>query len=269
MLIKAKTLEGYKLNSLDGEIGKVDEFYFDDHHWTVRYLIAETGGWLTGRQVLISPYSLTVVNTEEHYILTNLTQKKIEDSPPLESDIPVSQQYEESYYKYYEQPVYWGGPFIWGDSPFIENCLNLREYEDAPTKEDRENDDNRTGSWDPNLRRMNIVRGYTIRGTDGDIGRIDDFVIDDETWAIRYLIINTSTWWSGKKVLISPKWIERIDWPDSIAYVNVVRDDIMRSPEYSEDLLLTREYEASLHQHYNRKGYWVDEPKNSNAENRK
>jgi len=256
MLIKAKTLKGYKLNSLDGEIGKVEEFYFDDHHWTIRYLIAETGGWLTGWQVLISPYALTAVNKEEKYISINLTKKRIEDSPLLESDKPVSRQYEESYYGYYGQPLYWGGGFMWGASPYIENGLNLRTDGYVPKNK----------KWNSNLRSTNVVRGYNIRATDGDIGHIDDFIIDDETWAIRYLIIDTKNWWSGKKVLISPKWIERIDWADSIIFVNVVRDDIMQSPEYTEESLLTRDYETGLHQHYNRRGYWVDEPENVDKE---
>ena len=119
MLNKAKTLKGYKLHSLDGEIGKVKEFYFDDHHWTIRYLIADTGNWLTGRQVLISPYALAAVNKEEQYIAINLTKKQIEDSPSLDSDKPVSRQFEESYYGYYGWPLYWGGSYMWGSYPYI------------------------------------------------------------------------------------------------------------------------------------------------------
>jgi hypothetical protein len=100
-------LKGYKLHSLDGEIGKVKEFYFDDHHWTIRYLVADTGNWLTGRQVLISPYALVAVNKEEQYITIDLTKKQIEDSPSLNSDKPVSRQFEETYYGYYGWPMYW------------------------------------------------------------------------------------------------------------------------------------------------------------------
>src|SRR5674476_332987 len=114
MLNKAKTLKGYKLLSLDGEIGKVNEFYFDDHHWTIRYLIADTGNWLLERQVLISPYALVAVNKEEQYITINLTKKQIEDSPPLDSDKPVSRQFEEAYYGYYGWPMYSGGLNMWG-----------------------------------------------------------------------------------------------------------------------------------------------------------
>ena len=118
MLIRAKTLVGYKLDSLDGEIGKVKEFYFDDRHWTIRYLIAETGSWLKGRQVLISPFALIGVNKEERNIAIDLVKKQIEKSPPLESDKPVSRQFEQAYYGYYGYPTYWGGPCNWGPSPY-------------------------------------------------------------------------------------------------------------------------------------------------------
>ena len=101
MLSKAKTLEGYKLDSLDGEIGKVKEFYFDDRHWTIRYLVAETGNWLADRQVLISPYALAAVNKEAKNIAVDLTKKQIEDSPSLDSDKPVSRQFEQAYYGHY------------------------------------------------------------------------------------------------------------------------------------------------------------------------
>jgi len=114
MLNEAKTLKGYKLDSLDGEIGKINEFYFDDHHWTIRYLVADTGNWLTGRQVLISPYALAAVNKERENIAISLTKKQIQDSPSLESDKPVSRQFEEAYYGYYGWPRYWSGPYMWG-----------------------------------------------------------------------------------------------------------------------------------------------------------
>ena len=119
MLNKAKTLKGYKLHSRDGEIGKVKEFYFDDQHWTIRYLVADTGNWLTGRQVLISPYALVTVNKEEKYIAIDLTKKQIEDSPSLDSDKPVSRQFEEAYYGYYRWPMYWDSPHMWRPYTYI------------------------------------------------------------------------------------------------------------------------------------------------------
>ena len=119
MLNKAKTLQGYKLDSRDGEIGKVKEFYFDDQHWAIRYLVADTGNWLTGRKVLISPYALGAVVNEQQHIVIELTKKQIEDSPALNSDKPVSQQFEESYYGYYGWPMYWRGPYMWGSYPYL------------------------------------------------------------------------------------------------------------------------------------------------------
>ena len=119
MLSKAKTLKGYKLRSRDGEIGKVKEFYFDDRHWTIRYLVADAGTWLTDRQVLISPYALIAVIPAEQHITIDLTKKQIEDSPSLNTDKPVSRQFEEAYYGYYGWPMYWAGPDAWGSSPYL------------------------------------------------------------------------------------------------------------------------------------------------------
>ena len=112
MLYKAKSLLDYKLESLEGEIGRVKEFYFDDHHWTIRYLVADTGNWLTGRQVLISPYALVAVDKEKQHITVDLTKKQIENSPSLDSDKPVSRQFEESYTGYFGWPIYWAGPYM-------------------------------------------------------------------------------------------------------------------------------------------------------------
>jgi sporulation protein YlmC with PRC-barrel domain len=248
MLIKAKTLKGYKLHSLDGEIGKVKEFYFDDHHWTIRYLVAETGNWLVDRQVLISPYALVAVKEEEKHIAIDLTKKQIEDSPSLNSDKPVSRQFEKAYYGYYGWPHYWGGPYMWGSYPTI--VRDHESWRDSTRGEE---------VWDPHLRSTNAVSGYRIQATDGDIGHVEDFIIDDETWAIRYLIIDTRNWWPGKSVLVSPQWIERISWDEAKIFVNHPRETIKQSPEYTEESLLTRDYETKLHRHYDRKGYWVDE----------
>jgi hypothetical protein len=248
MLYKAKTLEGFILKSLDGEIGAVEEFYFDDKHWAIRYLVANTGNWLTGREILISPHAVHAVQKEKQQILIDLTKKQIEDSPLLDHTKPLSREFEETYYSYYGWPVYWGGPYIWGLYPYIE-----RNKEKGETEIHRLKNDN------PNLRRMHDVDGSDLQATDGAIGRIVDFIIDDEIWVIRYLIVNTSNWCFGKKVLISPKWIERISWVESKVFLNLTREDIRQSPEYAGKDMLTREYEVELHRHYNRQGYWIEE----------
>jgi uncharacterized protein YrrD len=247
MLTKIKTLKGYQLDSLDGEIGKVKDFYFDDRHWTIRYLVAETGTWLASRQVLISPYALTGVDTADKTIAVELTNQQIENSPSLDTDKPVSRQWEQDYYSYYSWPAYWNGPYSWGTYPYIDRNPN-RAGQHAPAKPS-----------DHHLRSTHAVSAYYVHALDGDIGHIEDFIVDDETWAIRYLVVNTSNWWQGKKVLVAPQWLERVSWSDSKVFVNLSRQTIKESPEFTDESLLTREYEIELHGHYQRKGYWVDE----------
>ena len=247
MLFKTKTLKGYKLDSLDGEFGKVQEFYFDDHYWTIRYLVANTGNWLTGQQVLISPYALVAAIKEEEHIAIDLSRKQIEESPPLNSDKPVSRQFEESYYGYYGWPTYWGGAYMWGSYPYITR--DRQQWEMLTQSE--------TG-WDSHLRSTDAVQGHNIQALDGEIGHVEDFIIDDVTWAIRYLIVDTKNWWPGKKVLVSPQWIESVSWEERKVFVNLSREAIKQSPEYTEESLLTRDYETGLHQHYQREGYWSE-----------
>jgi len=249
MLINVKALKGYKLNSLDGEVGHVKEFYFDDQHWAIRYLIADTGNWLIGRQVLISPYALVSVNKDEQTIKVNLTKEQIENSPSLDSDKPVSRQFEMGYYGYYGYPMYWGGLYMWGYYPNIVRDSN--EWKKAVQNEN---------SWDSNLRSTKDVSGHHIQANDGEIGHVKDFIIDDETWAIRYLIIDTKNWWGGKLVLVSPQWINRVSWEESKVYVDLSREAIKHSPVYTEETLISRKYEIDLHEHYNQKGYWFYEP---------
>ena len=249
MLIKAKTLKGYKLDCLDGEIGSVREFYFDDHYWTIRYLVAESGNWLSGRQVLISPYALGKIEKEEREISVDLTKKRIENSPSLSSETPVSRQFEDSYYGYYGWPMYWGGPSNWGPNTLIERdskkWIGYTQGKDA---------------WDPHLRSTDDVDGHYIHGLDGEIGHVEDFIVDDANWAIRYLVINTRNWWPGKKVLVAPQWIDRVSWAESKVFVGLSRDAIKQSPEYTDQSLVDRDFESRLYGHYNRHGYWVDEP---------
>ena len=143
-----------------------------------------------------------------------------------------------------------GAAPICGAYPYIAHD---REQWKEPFTQDKK-------TWDPHLRSTHDVSGHHIKAADGEIGHVDDFIIDDEMWAIRYLIIDTKNWWPGKKVLVSPKWIERVSWDERKVFVNLSSVTIKQSPEYTEESLLTRDYETGLHQHYNRKGYWVDEP---------
>lgn len=257
MLSTTTALKGKALDGLDGDVGTVSDFYFDDQFWTIRYLVADTGDWLTGRLVLISPHALAGSHADEH-ISVNLSRKQVEDSPSLHSDQPVSRQFEQAYYQHHGWPVYWSGPYMWGSHPSIEGeRAQRKEAELDPTLElPPQNQKN----WDPHLRSTGAVTGLHIEASDGEIGHVEDFVVDSETWAIRYLIIDTRNWWSGRKVLVAPQWIERISWKESKVFVDLSRQQIRQSPEYEEGSLPSREYEAALHQHYVRPAYWVEDP---------
>lgn len=247
MLSKAKTLEGYKLANLDETIGTVKGFYFDDHYWTIRYLVADTGNWLTGRQVLISPYALAAVVKEQHHITINLTKQQIESSPSLSSDKPVSRQFELDYYGYYGLPRYWSSSSMWGAYPYPYLEPDREKWPETNPEEK---------GWDPHLRSTREVTGYHIQATDGGLGHIEDFIIDEQTWAIRYLIVDTRNWLPGRKILLSPQWIDRVSWSESKVFVNLPRETIKQAPDYTEESLRSRDYETRLHQHYNRPGYW-------------
>jgi hypothetical protein len=248
MLRQAKDLSSYKLDARDGEIGKVKEFYFDDRSWTVRYLVADTGGWLSGRTVLISPYALDPANEGRKVIPVDLTKTQIEKSPTLAAHRPVSRQYEGDYYSYYGWPGYWGGPYTWGPSAYPTRGRD--RWSEASRREEDEN---------PHLRSTEDVTGRDIQAQDGDIGHVEDFVIDDETWTIRYLIVDTQNWWPGKKVLISTQWIERISWEESKVFINLTREAIKQGPAYTDHTLITRDHEIKLHRHYDREGYWAED----------
>ncbi len=251
MLLKAKTLNGFKLDSLDGEMGTAKEFYFDDQDWTIRYLVADTGSWLSGRRVLISPQALVAAIGAEEHIAINLTRKQIEDSPSMDTDKPVSRQQEDELHAYYGWPPYWSaGPMAGVGYPVPGYLPESARDPEARVEKPK---------GDPNLRSTREVTGYHIHASNGEIGHVEDFIIDDETWAIRYLIVDTKNWWPGIKVLVSPQWIERVSWNESKVFVNISRDAIKQSPEYRDESMLTRDYEDGLYQHYQRKGYWREE----------
>ncbi|HEX2967861.1 MAG TPA: PRC-barrel domain-containing protein [Bacteroidales bacterium] len=250
MLHSAKKIKNYKLSSTDGQIGGIKEFFFDDKFWTIRYLVANTGNWLNRRQVLISPYFLGAIDDEQEIINVNLTRKEIEESPSIESDKPVSRQFEESYYSYYGAPLYWGGPSVWGPLTTLTRDRDLMK-DIQPIDQ----------TWDPDLRSTNDVAGHSIQAKDDNIGHVEDFIIDDESWTIRYFVIDTKNWLPGKEVLISPEWIDMISWDDSKVFVRrVTKNTIENAPEYNSKEGVTREYETRLYDHYKLHGYWLEEP---------
>jgi len=233
MLRSIKQLYGDKLGASDGEIGQVKDFYFDDQNWAIRYLVADTGNWLPGRQVLISPHALGRLDQTEKVLRVNLTRKQIEDSPSIESHKPVSRQYEEEYYRYYGWAYYWQGDALWGMSgfPMLELPAQPAPSQQAPAIGPKPE------SSDAHLRSTKAVSGYHIQASDETIGHVCDFMMDAQSWAIGQLVIKTGHRFSGKEVLISTKNVDRISYVDSRVLVNLPIETVERSPSHNSDLV--------------------------------
>jgi hypothetical protein len=254
MLTNASHLKGLVIRATDGEIGTVDQFYFDDDTWAIRYLTVETGGWLGGRRVLISPFSVVHAGWEANRMDVALTKKQVENSPDIDTHWPVSRQREAQYLGYYGYPKYWGGPYLWGTA-FYPAGMAISTTASTEALADKI----RSESTDSHLRSSEAVTGYRIAAANGEIGHVDGFLMDDEVWAIRYIEVATRNWWPGKKVLVSPAWVIRVSWTNSKVYVGLSRKAIKSGPEYAESMPVTREYENRLYLHYGLPPYWVQE----------
>jgi hypothetical protein len=251
MFTTSKDLKGLVIRATDGELGTVNELYFDDVTWAVRYLTVETGGWLGGREVLISPMSVVGADWQSKRLDVALTKRQVENSPDVDTHKPVSRQQEAAYLSYYGYPYYWEGPYLWGSGYFPMGLT-------APHFSGEVADRIRRESVDSHLRSTGIVTGYDIEATDGEIGHVDRFIVEEEAWAIRYLEVATQSWWPGKKVLLSPAWVESIDWELSKLRVGVTRKSIMSCEEYIDGTPITRDYEHRLHFHYGQPPYWLN-----------
>ena len=247
MLRSLKELERYKVSATDGDIGNVADFLLDDERWTIRYLIVKTGGFFNERRVLISPISFREVDWSAACFHLALTMDKVKNSPSVDTDKPVSRQHERDYYGHFGYPYYWGASGIWGMGNYPGALTAGAYYPSADYSEE---------PGDVHLRSAQEVRGYHIQGSDESIGHVDDFIVDDLTWAIRYLVVDTHNWWVGKKVLIAPPWATRVSWGERNVYVAMPRQAIKDSPEWNPYAAVNREYETRLYDYYGRPAYW-------------
>jgi hypothetical protein len=256
MLRTAGALKGVTIEATDGDIGSVQDLYFDDRSWTIRYLVVDTGTWLPGRQVLISPMAFQPVPGASR-LRTELTKEQVRNSPPIDTDRPVNRQREIDFAQYYGYPYYWLGPYRWGELAYP----GMPVPSPAPTAIEEEVLARELQGGDPNLRSVRDVMGYYIQATDGDLGHVEDFLVEDATWAIRYMIVDTRNWLPGRKVLVSPEWIVNVSWEDSKVAVDLSRRHIEAAPEFDPSMPLAREHEEWLHDRLGRSKYWEREPK--------
>ena len=252
MLRSVKELYNYVLAAKDGDIGRCKDFLFDDQLWTIRYMEADTGKWLPGRKVLISPISLGEPDWGGRLFPVRLTQKQIEDAPDLDQDAPVSRQHEIRWTRHFGWPYYWSGYGIWGTADVPSALYVQKEIEEAEQEAEKEADETN----DTHLRSAKEVMGYRIRTTDDEIGHVEDFIIDERPWTIRYMVVDTRNWLPGRKVLVAPDWIDSVDWLEKQVSVDLTKEQVKNSPEYDPAAPVNREYEMQLYDFYGRPKYW-------------
>jgi sporulation protein YlmC with PRC-barrel domain len=212
---KIRDIRGDKIAARDGEIGRVDQVYFDDDSWRVRYFVVDTGGWLSGRKVLISPVSVDRSKSSDDALAVALSREQVEHSPDIDADKPVDRRYEEAYARYYGIPLYWAAPEAAAVTSLERSGERARKLEEAEHK-----------ASESHLRSSDEVIGYSIEAVDGKIGHVEDLRIDDRNWAIADLVVDTGDWLPGKKVLVPPTAVKDIDWSARAVRLRMSRQDV-------------------------------------------
>ena len=245
MLVETKTLHGCKVHAIDGEIGTIDEVLFEDNTWIVRYLIVSTGPWLFQRKVLIVPAKVIEIDWTTRTLNVDISRDQVENSPSVDTAKPVSRQWETDYYNYYAMPYYWGGSIGRGQLMGMMPPIGLIPFE-SPKLEQHESELLHSHD-DPHLRSSKALVGYKISAKDGHIGHVRGFIVDDLTWEIQYLGVDTGDWWPGKKVLLPLTWINSINWPENSVLIEATRLEVQNTPEWDTDEPITSEFQAKLY----------------------
>ena len=240
-LRRVRELTELTILGTDGEIGSVQEVYFDDRNWAIRYLVVKAGGWLVSREVLLAPAAVAEINDAHRTMMVALTKDQIRRAPPIEAAKPLSRDYEEAYFRHFQWAPYWEpGPTEWASSvPYPEMPplpIDTTLPADAPKN--------------PHLRSSREITGYDIQAMNGAIGHVEDLVVDDETWTVRYIEVDTRNWLPGKNVLLQMMRIDHISWVDRSVAVMLSRQAIESAPAYDPSKLITPSYEVQLFKHY-------------------
>ena len=251
MLWTASRIKGYAIAASDGHIGTVSDLLFDDPSWQIRWLVVDTGHWLTGRKVLLPTSTLGHANAGRREFSALLTKQQVKDSPDIDTEQPVSRQMETDVYGYYGWSPYWGSGFYTGaygygsmmSSPFLGAGLGARRPESQAAETQR-------NRLDPHLRSVAAVGGFHIHATDGEIGHVEDMLVEEADWSIHFLLVGTRDWWPGQKVLIAPRSVRRVSWHERAVDLNVDRAAVRSSPAYDASTTVDRDFEKLFSSYY-------------------
>jgi uncharacterized protein YrrD len=248
MLWNASAINGFVIAESDGELGNVKDVLIDDKAWVARWLIVDTGKWLPGRKVLLPPSVLGKPDRENRLFPVKLTKQQVKDSPDVDTDLPVSRQSEAHLYDHYDWEPYWDGSF--SPSSLIM-AVPTDVTVNPPFSDPRDQHEGPHLGWgNPHLRSIHAITGYGIHATDGEIGAVEDILIDDAGWTVRYLTVDTGNWWPGERVLISPRSVKKIDWVEKLIYLNVDRETVKKSPPYDPAITVDGAYDEKYLAYY-------------------
>ncbi|HET9236644.1 MAG TPA: PRC-barrel domain-containing protein [Oligoflexus sp.] len=261
MLYRADGLKGSEIRTRDGASGSIEDLYFDDVSWTVRYLVVDTGSWFSGKRVLISPQAMRGVEREGGPLTLDLTEQQIKDSPAWDSETTVSRYHEERLSQYYGWAPYWvtpAGVYPWAGiytyPPFPAGTPEVQER--ISGAQGSYANDLRPGSVDRSqdihLRSFKEVKGYGLRATDGDIGELDDLLIDASSWRITHLVADSRKWWPGGQVLVDRGMVEDISWSEHKIVVGMTKDEVKQAPAYDSQMKMDDAFLSRLANYYQR-----------------
>jgi len=250
MLQVISALKGFAIEATDGRIGTIADFLFDDASWKVRWLVVDCGSWLKGRKVLIHPSAISYAGLEDQQFEVRLTMAQVEDGPALLEHQPVSLQMESRSYDYYGWDQQWRGPYLGGVTGAMASPIMTLPYLGLQNRDEPHPHVAASEDCDPHLRSVVEVMGYHIHAIDGEIGHVQDFMLDSDDWSLHYFIVDTSNWWFGKRVLIAPQAATRIDWSDRQVQLDISREKVKSSPPWDPLVAFNEIYRTHLHRHY-------------------
>jgi sporulation protein YlmC with PRC-barrel domain len=249
-----KELLGYELMAEDGKMGKVHDFFFSDEDWTIRYLVVDTGPWIFGRKVLVSPHALLQPIWASETFPVSLTREEVKASPDVNVAKPVSREYEEALLAHYNWPAYWGITPTHAVQPFFTPPQLFTPEENSPEDEQPVRS---------HLRSAAELVGYDVFAIDGEIGSVADFILEDENWQIRYKVVDASSKLETEKmVLVALEWIRNISAESKKMQIDLTQDAIKYSPSFDSTLSVNRQYEEVLYDYHGRPKYWQNIDKN-------
>lgn len=234
MLRGAREMRGWFIGTEADEVGYLSDVYFDDRRWIVRHLVVDTSHWMVGQSVLLSPRSVDGVDPARHLLRTSLSRGQVALGAGLDQAKPVSRQHELELSHYYGFPSY---AVTVGASVGVGVPATLR---------------NAGSVADAHLRSVRAVTGYFVHALDGDVGHVEDFLVDDATWAIRHLLVSVRSWWAMHRVLVPVGWIAQVSWGARAITVSLPAEAIRLAPAYDRATGVSPEHEVRLGRYYGR-----------------